>query len=108
MGRAYTRAYELCQTVDDMQQRGLVLQGLYAFRVNRAELHGALEMAQELLRLGETQEDLAVELLGYRDMGNVQAFLARFDAALPNLEEVILHYDPLSTASQLTSRLIHG
>ena len=95
MGRAYTRAYELCQAVDDVRQRGLTLHGLFAFRENRAQLYDALELAQELLRLGQTQEDLAVELLGHRAMGQVQLFLARFGAALPHLEEAILNYDPL-------------
>jgi class 3 adenylate cyclase/predicted ATPase len=94
-GRAYTRAYELCQTVDDVRQRVLTLYGLFIFRENRAQLHSALELAEELLCLGRAQEDVAVKLLGHRVMGNVQVFLARFDAALPHLEEVILHYDPL-------------
>jgi class 3 adenylate cyclase/predicted ATPase len=95
MGRAYTRAYELCHTVDDVRQRVLTLYGLFIFRENRAQLYGALELAEELLRLGHAQEDLAVKLLGHRVMGNVQVFLARFDASLPHLEEVILDYDPL-------------
>ena len=47
-----------------------------------------------MLRLEHMQEDLAIKLLGHRAMGNVQVFLARFDAALPHLEEVILNYDP--------------
>jgi predicted ATPase len=95
MGRAYTRAYELCKVVDDVRQRGLVLHGLFAFRVNRAQIYGALEMAQELLRIGLRQDDLAVKLLAHRNMGSVEVFLARFDAALPHLQEVILNYDPL-------------
>jgi predicted ATPase len=95
MGRAYSRAYELCQTVDEVRQRALTLHGLLIFRENRAQLYGALELAQELLRLGQTREDPAVELLGHRNMGTVQVFLGRFDAAVPNLKEVILHYDPL-------------
>ena len=36
MGRAYTRAHELCQTVDDVRQRVLTLYGLFIFRENRA------------------------------------------------------------------------
>ena len=95
MGRAYARAYELCQTVDALRQRVFTLYGLFIFRENRAQLHGALELAQELLRLGQSQEDLAVELLGHRAMGCVLVFLARFDAALPHLQEVVLKYDPI-------------
>ena len=95
MGRAYARAYELCQTVDALRQRVFTLYGLFLFRENRAQLYGALELAQELLRLGQAQEDLAITLLGHRAMGNVLVFLARFDAALPHLEEVVLKYDAL-------------
>ena len=83
MGRVYTRAYELCQTVDDVRQRVLTLYGLFLFRENRAQLYDALELAEELLRLGQTQEDLAVKLVGHRAVANVQVFLAQFDAALP-------------------------
>ncbi len=94
-GRAYTRAYQLCQTVDDVRQRVLTLYGLFIYRENRAQLYSALELAEELPCLGRAQEDVAVKVLGHRVMGNVQVFLARFDAALPHLEEVIFHYDPL-------------
>jgi predicted ATPase len=94
MGRAYTRAYELCQTVGDVRQRVLTLHGLFIFRENRAHLYGARELAEELLRLGRAQEDLAVKLLSHRDMGNVQVLLGRFEAAQPHLEEVTRHYNP--------------
>jgi predicted ATPase/class 3 adenylate cyclase len=110
MGLAYTRAYELCLTVDDVRQHVLTLYGLIVFRENRAQLNAALELAEELLRFGQTQEDLAAKLLGHRAMGNVQVFLARFDAALPHLEEVILNYDPLKhsfpTHVQTDSRVV--
>jgi predicted ATPase len=95
-----------------VRQRALALHGLLIFRENRAQLYGALELAQELLRLGQMQEDFAVKLLGHRNMGTVQVFLARFDAALPHLEEVIRNYDPLrhsfpnhvATDSRVSSR----
>jgi hypothetical protein len=66
MGRVYTRAYELCQTVDDVRQRVLTAYGLFLFHENRAQLYDALGLAQELLRLGQKQEDLAIKLVGHR------------------------------------------
>jgi predicted ATPase/class 3 adenylate cyclase len=95
MGRAYTRAYELCQVVDDAWQRVLTLYGLFIFRENRGQLNAALVVAEELLRLAQAQEDVAFKLLGHRLIGNVQVFLANFDAALPHLREAVVNYDPL-------------
>ena len=40
----------------------LPLYGLFIFHENRAKLYAALEVAEELLRLGQAQEDLAVKL----------------------------------------------
>jgi predicted ATPase len=95
MGRAYTRAHELCQTVGEVRQRVHTLYGLFIFRENRAELRVALELAQELWRVAQTQEDVAVKLLGRRVLGNVLVFLADFEATLPHLREVVLQYDPV-------------
>jgi predicted ATPase len=94
MGRVYTRAYELCQTVDDVRQRVLTLYGLFIFRENRAQLCAALKVAEELLRLAQAQADVAVTLLGHRLVGNVHVFLANFGAALPHLREAVDNYDP--------------
>ena len=99
MGRVYTRAYELCQTVDDVRQRVLTVYGLFLFHENRAQLYDALGLAQELLRLGQKQEDLAIKLVGHRAMANVQLFLGRFDDALPHLEEVILQLRSIEATS---------
>ena len=52
----------------------LPLYGLFIFRENRAQLYDALELAQELLRLGQAQEDLAVKLLGHRADGKRPSF----------------------------------
>ena len=95
MGRAYTRAHELCQTVGQVRQRVYALYGLFTFRDNRAKLSAALEAAEELLRLAQAQEDVAVKLLAHRLVGNVQVFLADFDAALAHLREAVINYDPL-------------
>jgi class 3 adenylate cyclase/predicted ATPase len=95
MGRAYTRAHELCQTVGEVPQRVHTLYGLFIFRENRAELQAALDVAEEFQRLAQSQEDVAVKLLGQRLLGNVHVFLANFEAALPYLREVVLKYEPL-------------
>src|SRR5262245_29427399 len=51
VARAYTRARALCQRVGETPQLFLVLSGLFAFHVQRAELQTAHQLAEQLLRL---------------------------------------------------------
>jgi len=56
-GRAYARACELCRQVGNAAKFFQALYGKHAFHFERAELHVAYEVAQELLQLAEERDD---------------------------------------------------
>ena len=62
MGRAYTRAYELCQAVDDVRQRVLPLWG-FSFSREGAPSSTRARAGTGAAALGQAQEDVAVKLL---------------------------------------------
>jgi class 3 adenylate cyclase/predicted ATPase len=96
MGLAYSRAHALSHVAEGISDFELIsaLTGLRQFRVNRAELSAARELADELRHLGETHGNIAALALAHRALGNVLMFQADFDRALEHLELVLTHYDP--------------
>jgi class 3 adenylate cyclase/predicted ATPase len=92
-GDAYARARELCGKVGEAPQLVATLAGLFAFRMNRAELRAARQVASELLRLGEQHDD--PKLYGHRAMGSSFLFQAEFTDALVHLQRALDTYDPI-------------
>jgi class 3 adenylate cyclase/predicted ATPase len=96
MGQAYSRAYELSQVVDDISELELfsALNGLRQFRLNRAELAAAHELANDLRRLGEVRPTTAALELARRALGTILMFQGDFDPALEHFSLVLDRYDP--------------
>ena len=93
-GAAYARAGELGRKTGDMARLFSALWGQYSFHLNRAELHLAHKDAKELLRLAQSQHDVAAEITGHRIVGAASASLGRSVAACTHLEQALSLYDP--------------
>jgi len=92
--QAYDRARELCQQVGETPQLVPVLRGLAAFYYVRAELPTARELGEQILGLAQLQQDHALLLEAYQEVGGILFSVGEFAAALTHLEQGILLYDP--------------
>jgi tetratricopeptide (TPR) repeat protein len=65
LGRAYARAWELCQQLGDHPRGFTALRGLYLYHLNLLEMEKAQHFAEEALRVAERLDD-AARLVGAR------------------------------------------
>ena len=94
-GAAYERALELCQLLGDRKQLFPVLWGLTVVYVNRAELPAAREVAAEMLRLAEEQDDPVIQVAAHRASSAARYHLGELVATRGHLERVLAVYDSL-------------
>ena len=94
VGQIYTRAYELCQRLDDPPQLPTVLVGLWLFSLLRVELRQSLELGKRLLSLGRQKRDPVILLSAHYALGNTLAFRGELGPAREHLERCIALYDP--------------
>jgi len=100
VGRAYTRARELCQQVRETPQLFPVLRGLWAFYMQRAEHQTAHELGQQLLRLAQRAQDPALLLESHRALGSNLFWLGEFALARAHLEQSLAFYNSQPHHSQ--------
>jgi class 3 adenylate cyclase/predicted ATPase len=94
-GEAYERALELCQLIGERKQVFPVLWGLTVVYVNRAELPAAREVAGEMLRLAEEQDDPVIQVAAHRANSAALYHLGDLVAARDHLERILAVYDSL-------------
>ena len=99
VGKAYTRARELCRQVGETPQLAPVLYGLWIFHLVRAELPTAYEAAEQLLRLGQNTQDPALIMEGHHGLGQISYFMGKFAAAREHVEQAIALYDSRQSSS---------
>ncbi|HEV8718400.1 MAG TPA: adenylate/guanylate cyclase domain-containing protein [Candidatus Binatia bacterium] len=99
VGAVYSRARELCQQMGETPQRFSVLWGLWAFYNARAEFHTSHELGEQLLRLAETGQDLALLVEAHFALGDTLVCLGEFVPARAQLEKGIVLYNPLKHGS---------
>ena len=99
VGKAYTRARELCRQVGETPQLAPVLYGLWIFHLMRAELPTAYEAAEQLLRLGQNTQDPALIMEGHHGLGQISYFMGKFAAAREHLEQAVALYDSRQSSS---------
>jgi predicted ATPase len=92
--KAYTRARELYQQVGESPQLPIVLWGLWAFYLTRAEHKAARELGEQLLTLGQNGQDLAVLSQAHYALGATLFYLGEFAPARTQLEQGIALYAP--------------
>jgi class 3 adenylate cyclase/predicted ATPase len=93
MYKAYARASELCRQLGDSSQLFPALWGLFMFHNNSADIRAGYEVAQELLKLTESQEDSAFRVLAHRCAGVSLLFQGKFERARTHFCRLISHYD---------------
>jgi predicted ATPase len=93
-GKAYARARVLCHQLGDKTALVPVLSGHCHFHYMRGNCLEAREIAEELLRLGQPQNDAACLLLGHRSVALCLHQLGEFASAVQNFKSVISLYIP--------------
>jgi tetratricopeptide (TPR) repeat protein len=86
MGKAYSRAGELCAKAPPTRRLFSVLAGLYRFHINRAEYDLAQEAAEEYLGWAQQHPDQGDPVDAYRLLGITLMFRGQFRAVLAYLE----------------------
>jgi DNA-binding response OmpR family regulator/class 3 adenylate cyclase/predicted ATPase len=94
VGEAYARARELCLHLDRPPQFVAVLYGQFLHSFMRAELPKASDLAQEMLRLGETLNNPPLTVMGRRLVGVTALAQGDFAAAASHLERCVQDYNP--------------
>jgi class 3 adenylate cyclase/predicted ATPase len=94
VGKAYTRARELYQRLGETPQLFPVLFRLFVFYFNRAELHTARELAEQLMRLAQSAHDPYLLSLAHMPLGCVSYWLGELVSARTHFEQAIALYDP--------------
>lgn len=98
VGRTYSRARELCDTLGDTARLSRVLAGLCAYHTARGPFTTAYEIAGQLLPLAEQRQEPRLLLTARTDL-SVNAFLlGRFRAARDHLEHGMALADSLPHA----------
>ena len=93
-GRAFTRAWDLCQRIGDEGRLCPVLFGRWIHHVSRAELEASLAVAGDLLRLAEGQADPVPRIIAHRALANSQFFIGDLVAARTHAEQALACYAP--------------
>jgi predicted ATPase/class 3 adenylate cyclase len=93
VAQAYARARELCQQLGQTAQLFPVLHGLWRLYVNRAELHTARRLGEQLLTAATHGQDLVLLLQAHRALGPTLTFRGELALARTHLEEGIALYD---------------
>jgi predicted ATPase/class 3 adenylate cyclase len=89
----YDRARELCQRAENSSQLPVVVFGLFAFYVVRADHEKALTLGKHLLSLAESAQDQALLLQAHNALGLALFFQGDFAAARDHLERSLALYD---------------
>jgi class 3 adenylate cyclase/predicted ATPase len=93
-GRAFVRAWELCQRIGDESCLCPVLFGRWIHHIARAELELSLAAAGDLMRLAEGQADPVPRMIAHRALANSHFFIGDLAAARSHAEQALAGYAP--------------
>jgi predicted ATPase len=92
--RAYARARELCEKVDDAERLFRILPGLGWYYLVRGSLVTARDVGRRLLAMADASGDPSVRLAAHNTLGVAAFYAGDFTDALPHLERGMALYDP--------------
>ena len=101
--RAYTRARELCDRLNNSPDVLPMLYGSFFMRWLRGEFRTAYEVANDLMRRAQIVSDPALLLYAHHALGQVSFFRGNPQAGLTHLDKAVSLYDP-AVHPRLTSR----
>jgi predicted ATPase len=90
--KAYARAWELCQQMDESPQSFSALWGLWAYRLVRAEFAIALELAEQLLRIAQKRQEPLLLMEAHHALGDTFYSLGDFTRSREHAEKGITFY----------------
>jgi DNA-binding SARP family transcriptional activator/predicted ATPase len=93
LGKAYHRARELCEKVDDPDQLFLVLYGLWGHNLVRSELQTSRELAAECLALAQRVGKRAFLMEAHRMTDESAFYRGEFPQAREHFERSLALYD---------------
>jgi predicted ATPase len=92
--RAYTRAMELCERLDDPPEIYPASFGLWVMYFLRGEFTKAYALAEQLLRRAQISSDLTPLPLAEMALGNASYQMGKLSLARKHVEQAMSHYDP--------------
>jgi predicted ATPase len=93
VGKAYTRARDLCRQIGEAPELFPVLSGLFASYLVRAEHRTALQLGEQLLSLAERARDSGLLVQAHFALGNASFWLGELATAREQLDFAIALYD---------------
>jgi len=94
LGKAYTRARELCEQAGEPGQLFLVLYGLWGHNLVQGDMPTAHELAVQCLTLAEKIQERALLMEGHRMTDETALYSGEFIAARRHVEQTLSLYDP--------------
>jgi predicted ATPase len=94
LGKAYTRARELCEEGCEANQLFLVLYGLWGHNLTRGDLRMARDLAEQSLTVAETTGQPALLMEAHRMMDESAFHRGELVKAREHLEQTLALYDP--------------
>ena len=104
-GRAYARAYDLCQRLGETPDLLLALWSLGSFYYARGEHHKSLQLTERVLSLARRTEDTLQIAMARWGLGVDLLHLGALDPAREHLAYIIGFYDP---EQHHTMAFVHG
>jgi class 3 adenylate cyclase/predicted ATPase len=101
--RAYTRARELCERLNDSPELFPMLYNSCFMHLLRGECLTAHELAEDLMRRAQAANDPRVLLYAHHALGQTLFYLGNLPAGFAHIENAVSLYDP-ATHSMLTAR----
>jgi predicted ATPase len=96
----YVRAAELCARLGTRPEPP-ILRGLALVNITRGDLPRAYELGEQLLELGEREDEPVVRVEGNYVLGVTSFWLGDFAAARDQLERALAEYEPDNAAAHL-------
>jgi predicted ATPase len=87
VGATFARAKALAERLDRRDYLVPLLHGQWGYHLVRSELKLALSYAKEVKEIGESRNDIDVQLLGHFQNGMIRFYLGEFGTALAHFEQ---------------------
>jgi tetratricopeptide (TPR) repeat protein len=94
IGRAYGRAWELCQQLDDPSREFTARRGLQLHHLNLLEMEKTQHFAEEALRVAERLDDPTRLVGAHMALGATQLFQGKLEPALAQFRRGFEMFDP--------------
>jgi predicted ATPase len=89
---AFNRARELCSRMGEVPQLVPVLYGLWGFYLVRGELRKSLDIASELISLGQLSNNPAFDIAGHYTTGVTSYWMGNLQTSRLHLEDLVKKY----------------